>query len=274
MAAPPLTTTPTDVMFDIFDLLPMTDLCNFRQTCKWAQHQSFKTFAIRGYKHMVLPDINECVCRFARAMENNSDLAASIKTLSVWGKPQIKHGFSKMRSVGEDDFLSRQTLQSHGEWTVSGVIATLPCLESLKLSGLTRQSFAWHFSRQHVPGSLNHGSDADTLEYTTTGTNWPRLSFLSLRFTNLTSQELTAIYQLVGAEVTNVHLSSIVAVDGKWLEFLHKVPVPFPALKTLRLQILLDGTRSSTKDDAKLFTFQDYGVRLHKALRGANGIEV
>ncbi|KAK3653246.1 hypothetical protein LTR56_004782 [Elasticomyces elasticus] len=85
MAVSPLLQTPTEVMFEIFDLLTIPDISNFRQTCRWAKNQSFKPFATRGYSNLYVCECDDSASLLANLVEDNKDLAAYVKSLTVRG---------------------------------------------------------------------------------------------------------------------------------------------------------------------------------------------
>ncbi|TKA68517.1 hypothetical protein B0A55_08175 [Friedmanniomyces simplex] len=168
MPASHLTDLPTDAVSIIVSFLPMKDVRNFRQACRWADHETFHDFAARGYERVGIRGSRESVRRFARVVQESPRLAAFVQWFHV-------------------DFLSldavelAQACRAEREWpalarlhgrepTVSRLVAALPNLESLVITGLTSAAFAWHWQPRDFLADRNLQEN----------TRWSGLTALSL----------------------------------------------------------------------------------------------
>ncbi|KAK5715702.1 hypothetical protein LTR17_016690 [Elasticomyces elasticus] len=128
MASPPLTNTPTDIMFDIFDLLTVTDLCNFRLVCRWGKKQSFKSFASRGYKDLYVSNCSNSVCDLVDILGHNEDLAAYVKTFTV---KQCQFCINQERGSRNDSYQACKPDARRGEHGIE-VVAVQKGVASMK----------------------------------------------------------------------------------------------------------------------------------------------
>ncbi|KAK3626549.1 hypothetical protein LTR56_019719 [Elasticomyces elasticus] len=271
MAASPLLQTPTDVMFEIFDLLTIFDICNFRQTCRWARDQSFKSFATRDYKNLHVCECDDSASTLAKLIEGNKDLAVCVKSLTV----RCGHHFCKRRTPRTPVYTL--PYQKRINWTVSGIMAGLQGIERVELRGLTEGSVPHHFHCHDVDNvtKLSHVPNGNVEANTTTiFCRQPKLATVTLRSSSLGRAEILEIFQLAGGGVTSIHMAWVTCTDGQWVNILRTIQAA--GLDKLQLQGLSDGTRRDCEGHGSgpaVLTFQDAGVKLHQAVRGAKGIE-
>ncbi|KAK3653245.1 hypothetical protein LTR56_004781 [Elasticomyces elasticus] len=154
-------------------------------------------------------------------------------------------------------------------------MAGLPNLEKVEMHGLTKGSVAHHFHRHDVDNAtkLSH-VDGDKVEPNTTtfSCRQPKLATISLHYSSISQAEILEIIQLAKEGLTSIYMKSVTSTDGQWIDILRTIQAA--GLERLQLQGLRDGTRFQDRESGPApLTFQDNGVKLHKALRGANGIE-
>ncbi|KAK4891772.1 hypothetical protein LTR27_009624 [Elasticomyces elasticus] len=220
MAASPLLQTPTDVMFGIFDLLSVTDLCNFRQTCHWASDQSFKAFATRGYRKLSICDCNDSVGMLESVVKGNKDLAAFVRNFTV----RLNTACCKHWIPGTQVFLV--PCQGDPKWTATGIISGLPNLENLELFGFGCGSFARHFSGHSGNATTKISQVAEDEELykgTSTGPARPSLGSVSVNTSYGESAEIGAFVQLAVAGTTKLHMGGVTCKDGQWVDILRKI---------------------------------------------------
>ncbi|KAK5697326.1 hypothetical protein LTR97_007463 [Elasticomyces elasticus] len=260
MASSPLTNTPTDVMFEIFDLLTIANLCNFRQTCRWAKDQSSKPFATRGYKEISTCDCSDSTYDLANTLKGNKDLASSVKTFGVQSQCQS----CQTRAHGYDS-LSGQPCKQDGTWAMSDILSALPNLETLVLHTMSTQSFARHFQGAHArkPG---------TPSYATGSGEW-HLATVSLHFCSFTSEELKAIARLADAEVTHFNFNRVVCIDGKWSEVLCSIRDAAKDGSSLNLSAPMVETVGAGRAPSSFALMPKNRAKFFKAMRGEHGIE-
>ncbi|KAK5709715.1 hypothetical protein LTR17_019535 [Elasticomyces elasticus] len=267
MAASLLTNTPTDIMYMIFDRLPLSDLCRLRLACQWAEQQSLKYFALRAYKHINIYDHGGSLLRLARVLWENKALASSVETLQVrWhsikGRPKTEVWFPRHRYFADQP------------WKSSAVLASVPGLKKLELYGMTDSpvlfgpyfDFRYSSAVKDVPGF------------------WPRLDTLSIKSAYLPQPDLAAMLRILGPTLTTLHLEDVECYRGRWVDTLRAAQRAAIGLKSLRLVALWDDIWRRVKDSSveyegspaeweTLFTFRVEGAKLLTTFRGPNGIE-
>ncbi|KAK4891770.1 hypothetical protein LTR27_009622 [Elasticomyces elasticus] len=253
MAVPPLEKTPTDIMFDIFDLLTVTNLCNFSLACRWARKQAFNSFAGRGYKNLKVYNCSNSVCGLVDIVGHNKELAAFVKTFTV---RQCELCIYR----DWDNNLCNQD----AAWTISGVISALPNLNKLALPTMTSKSLARHLHREHT---RNPASGAEGPIHPALGTGLPHLATVSLNACAFTSAELKAIVCLPGASTTHFEFHRVACTDGNWLDVLSLVRDSAHDRSSLKLVDLKAGKGC-------FILMPENGANFYKALRGEHGIEV
>ncbi|KAK5715701.1 hypothetical protein LTR17_016689 [Elasticomyces elasticus] len=260
---PPLLKTCTDVMFMISDLLPMADLCNFRQSCQYVKVQVSHRFTTRAYKHVRMCDRHSSVRSIGNIMQGNKELAKYPRALTVV-------------HATINPACSCCTKESAG-WTLSDVLSKLPNLEKLELHSITSGTIACHFVRQHVLGGVlcwRHASPQHQLVYIRP--NLPQLTTLSIRSAKLTSRDLRAFVIFAGARLVNLSMNQIDSTNGNWVHVMQEILHTSTGLEKLQLRTLREftgserfGFRSITFHDCK-----DISDKFSKAFRGLKGIEV
>ncbi|KAK3653247.1 hypothetical protein LTR56_004783 [Elasticomyces elasticus] len=262
MAVPPLEKTPTDIMFDVFDLLTVTDLCNFSLVCRWARKQAFNSFAARGYKNLKVYSCSNSVCGLVDILSHNKELAAFVKTFTV-----RQCQFCIYQECG---WYSGQPCEQDAAWTISGVISAFSNLNKLALGGMTSKHLARHLHREHardpeVPSRTAGSAEGPIL--TAAGTTLPNLATVSLNACAFTSAELKAIVCLPGASTTHFEFDRVTCTDGNWLDvlsFTRDIVRDGSTLRIVEPKAGVDYFRLMPEKSAKFF----------KALRGEHGIEV
>ena len=110
---------PTTIIEHVVDYLRMLDLRSFRLTCRWAKHESFQSFARRGYSSPGPVCLAADPRALYKVLESSAPLARTVKSL------KISLGTSK----GVDD-LTNQYFQRVGHFlrctTCSRTIARYP----------------------------------------------------------------------------------------------------------------------------------------------------
>ncbi|KAK5745170.1 hypothetical protein LTR17_001622 [Elasticomyces elasticus] len=263
MASSPLTNTPTDIMFDIFDLLTVTDLCNFRLVCRWGKNQAFKSFASRGYKDLQAYNCRDSACDLANILSRNKELATFVKTFTVH---QCQFCINQDRGCRND---SNQPCEQDGAWTMSDIISALPNLNKIVLGRMANKSLARHLHRGdardvEVPSHTAGGAEAPI--HPAFGTSLPHLATVSLLTCFFTTVELKTILCLAGAPITHFDLTAVDCTDGNWLGVLSFI-----------LDIAGDSSSLWLVDPkAGVYYFElmpENGAKFFKALRGEHGIE-
>ncbi|KAK3626550.1 hypothetical protein LTR56_019720 [Elasticomyces elasticus] len=253
MAASPLTKTPTDVMYMIFDMLLSRDLRRFRLVCRWANDQSLGPFAKRGYTDVHYRENQGDEYEFLKVFENNGGIAAAVRTLTARPKaPSYGLDFG-------DSGLRKQPNQPEGTWKLMEVISKLSGLTKLAMNDISNPSLECHQRSVHRM--------AQPIPVVNTACR-SQLTSLSLKRVRLTQQDLDTLFQLADVLLTQLDLNQITLVDGSWIDFLCTIQAKAPNMNNLTLQDLRE---SSGVLDA--FKFQDFDVTYHKAFRGGDGIE-
>ncbi|KAK4891773.1 hypothetical protein LTR27_009625 [Elasticomyces elasticus] len=269
MAVSPLTKTPTDVMYMVFDKLPIEDLSAFRLVCRWANDQSFRSFAKRGYRSVTIRDDHKFDDKFLKVVENNDVLRSAERTLIIRGK------FTDYGVLCRDHYLVRkQPTQPEGEWKLMEVVASLsglPSLSSLAIWGTYNPSLEWHLFRQYH--SELEASSHRTAQPVPSLKNpgLPHLTALSLHKVWLTRQDFGAIFQLAGDALTHLAMHELTLVDGSWIAMLRSKRHMTANMTKMSLVNLY--ASDYINSDVKLATFRDSDVKFHKAIRGQHGIE-
>ncbi|KAK5745173.1 hypothetical protein LTR17_001625 [Elasticomyces elasticus] len=262
MAASPLTETPTDVMYMIFEMLLSKDLRRFRLVCRWANDQSLGPFAKRGYSNVHYRENQEEEHEFLKVFENNDGIAAAVRTLTARPKaPNYGLSFG-------DSSLRRQPNQPEGTWKLMEVIPKLSGLTKLAMNDISNPSPGLHLSQQndlvHQRSLHRTAQPIPILDSACRS----QLTSLSLKRVRLTQQDLDNLFQLAGVLLTQLDLNQITLVDGSWIHFLCTIQAKAPNMTSLALQDLRESCGAL---DA--FKFQDFDVTYHKAFRGQHGIE-
>ncbi|KAK4951424.1 hypothetical protein LTR10_010398 [Elasticomyces elasticus] len=261
MAASPLTKTPTDVMYMIFDMLLSRDLRRFRLVCRWANDQSLGPFAKRGYTDVHYRENEGDEYEFLKVFENDG-IAAAVRTMTARPKAP-NYGLS----LG-DSHLRKQPTQPEGTWKLLEVISKLSGLTKLAIHDISNPSLKSHLSRQKdLVHRRSWHRTAQPIPIVNSACR-SRLTSLSLKRVRLTQQDLDTLFQLAGVLLTQLELNQITLVDGSWIDFLCTIQAKAPNMTSLALQDLRE---SGGILDA--FKFQGFDVTYHKAFRGENGIE-
>ncbi|KAK5715704.1 hypothetical protein LTR17_016692 [Elasticomyces elasticus] len=234
MAVSPLTETPTDVMYMIFDMLSSKDLRRFRLVCRWANDQSLGPFAKRGYSNVHYRKNQEEEYEFLNVFENNDSIAAA----------------------------------PEGTWKLMEVIPKLSGLTKLAMNDISNPSLEWHLSRQNdLVHQRSLHRTAQPIHIVNSACR-SQLTSLSLKRVRLTQQDLDTLFELAGVLLTQLDLNQITLVNGSWIGFLCTIQAKAPNMTSLALQDLRESCGAL---DA--FKFQDFDVTYHKAFRGQHGIE-
>ncbi|KAK5715447.1 hypothetical protein LTR15_010091 [Elasticomyces elasticus] len=242
MAASPLTKTPTDVMYMIFDMLLSRDLRRFRLVCRWANDQSLGPFAKRGYTDVRYRENQGDEYEFLKVFENDG-IAAALPTTAYLG----------------DSHLRKQPTQPEGTWKLLEVIPKLSGLTKLAMNDISNPSLESHQRSLHRTVQPNPFVNSACRS---------QLTSLSLKRVRLTQQDLDNLFQLAGVLLTQFDLNQITLIDGSWIDFLCTIQAKAPNMTSLALQDLRVSVGAL---DA--FKFQDFDVTYHKAFIGENGIE-
>ncbi|KAK5688887.1 hypothetical protein LTS10_000866 [Elasticomyces elasticus] len=262
MAASPLTKTPTDVMYMIFDMLLSKDLRRFRLVCRWANDQSLGPFAKRGYTDVHYRENQGDEYELLKVFENNDGIAAAVRTLTARPKaPNYGLSFG-------DSHLRKQPTQPEGTWKLLEVIPKLSGLTKLAMNDISNPSLESHLSRQNdLVHQRSLHRTAQPIPIVNSACR-SQLTSLSLKRVRLTQQDLDNLFQLAGVLLTQLDLNQITLVDGSWIDFLCTIQAKAPSMTSLALQDLRESCGSL---DA--FKFQDFDITYHKAFRGGDGIE-
>ncbi|KAK3653244.1 hypothetical protein LTR56_004780 [Elasticomyces elasticus] len=262
MAASPLTKTPTDVMYMIFDMLLSKDLRRFRLVCRWANDQSLGPFAKRGYTNVHYRENQGDEYEFLKVFENNDGIAAAVRTVTARPKaPNYGLSFG-------DSHQRKQPNQPEGTWKLMEIIPKLSGLTKLAMNDISNPSLESHLSRQNDlvhQRSLHRAAQPIPILDSACRS---QLTSLSLKRVRLTQQDLDNLFQLAGVLLTQLDLNQITLVDGSWIHFLCTIQAKAPNMTSLALQDLRESCGAL---DA--FKFQDFDVTYHKAFRGQHGIE-
>ncbi|KAK5688842.1 hypothetical protein LTS10_000820 [Elasticomyces elasticus] len=258
MASSPLTTTPTDIMYMIFDLLPTTDLRDFRSVCRWAREQSNEPFASRTYREIRISSIMKGkwpitpVQRADRVLRNNTALAAAVRTLSIeWGQSDYRSGFRKT------DF----RLVAYSILEVPDIFSTLSRLTKLELHKFTSFTVARRFWLQ-----LHSSADSGSPIPDALGASWPQVESLSITNAYLTSKELVALVQCAGPGLTELQLDEVHLFDGTWPDTLRAIHSTKTSMGMLELQDLWEQPKERSATLLSCFEFQSYDeARLNKS---------
>ncbi|KAK5718965.1 hypothetical protein LTR17_015472 [Elasticomyces elasticus] len=250
MAASPLTNTPTDIMYMIFDLLPVHhDLCNFRLVCRWAQQQSHECFASRAYRYIHI-SIEKgsmlAVQRAERVFRENTAFAAYVRTLSIEWSPNTFNPYTQKPCFEDVNYFTDHP----------SVVPTFFQLKKLELHGLTSLYFNDNV-RLHSASSVDIGSPS----FDALGADWPRLEALSIKHTYLTSEQLVAIVRRAGPALTELHLEEVHTFDGYWIDTIRALYSFATRLENLKLRNLHREPKNWKRcDQAHHFTFRDWEV--------------
>ncbi|KAK5718964.1 hypothetical protein LTR17_015471 [Elasticomyces elasticus] len=263
MAFSPLTTTPTDIMYMIFDLLPQADLRDFRSVCRWAREQSNDRFASQMYRTIHISNIKGTgpttpIQRAARVFQGNTALAAAVRILCIRLSPSVYGS-----GLASTDFRD----VSYSILEVPGIFATLSGLKKLELHNLTSFAAASRFRVQSIPSAGTESLMSGAL-----GTSWPRLESLSIKTAFLMSQELVAIVHSAGPGLTELRLDCVHTFDRTWPDTLRAILSTAASLDKLELRDLLDQTKEKFVTLSSFFQFRDIiEAVFNKSFRGGNG---
>ncbi|KAK3625209.1 hypothetical protein LTR56_020565 [Elasticomyces elasticus] len=271
MAASLLTNTPTDIMYMIFDRLPLSSLCEFRLVCKWTQEQSLKCFALRVYKHNDVHDKDGSLLRLARVFWENRALASVVRTLKVrWQFYGRGHKPPKM-------WFPRRPYFGHSRawWKHTAMLASVPGLERLELDGMTDSPvlFGEHLDPDYLPSPKY-----DLPNF------WPRIKVLSFKNVYLSHRNFEAMLCALSPALTELHLERVGCYRGRWVETLRAIQEAAINLKSLRLIDVRDDIWRRVKESGvdhegspaeweRLFTFRFEGAKLFTTFHGPAGIE-
>ncbi|KAK5114966.1 hypothetical protein LTR85_010004 [Meristemomyces frigidus] len=183
MAAPlTIEKLPTDISAAISKFLGVEDIKKLRQTCRWAEKETFKEFASRGYRKIRLRVTKAFFDSLTKVLESER-LAASVQCVHV--------AFKEYHWTSEVDVVS-----------VQRVMARLHNLSTVTLAGLSSTSLATQFPRNDWP-ALAHL------------TRHQRLT-LELEYSRFTGEELQCLLSAFKGIINRVRLLEIVLTDLQW----------------------------------------------------------
>ncbi|KAK5688841.1 hypothetical protein LTS10_000819 [Elasticomyces elasticus] len=272
MASSPLVKTPTDVMFLVFDLLAVTDLCSFRLVCHWAQDQSHKCFASRAYRRIRIHNKEDnALLRLARVLYENTSLASMVHTLRIQWYVQV----TRKESVPQSPFIGANT----PKWMTTPMLASVPQLKKLELNGMCslKVLFGPRFSLQNAADVAEQSVDIVAPMPV-----WPMLETLSFATAYISHRNLKAIIRLVSPVLTDLQLQDVECYEGGWIDTLRDIQDATTNLTSLRLcglrediarRIWYSHDQDPSAGWETLFTCQAEGVAFSKAVEGQNGVE-
>ncbi|KAK3633400.1 hypothetical protein LTR56_015814 [Elasticomyces elasticus] len=264
--ASPLVNTPTDIMFLVFDLLTVADLCSFRLICHWTQDQSHKCFASRAYKRIRIHNKEDnALLRLARVLYENTSLASMVHTLSIQWK----------ESVPQSPFVGANT----PKWMTTPMLASVPQLKKLELNGMCslKVMFGPRFCLQNAPDD-----DEESVDIVAPMPVRPMLETLSFATAYISHRNLKAIIRLVSPILTDLRLQDVECYEGGWIDTLRDIQDATTNLTSLRLSGLREDIARRTwynhdQDPSAgwetLFTCQAEGDSFSKAIEGQDGVE-
>ncbi|KAK3625206.1 hypothetical protein LTR56_020562 [Elasticomyces elasticus] len=272
MASSSLVKTPTDVMFLVFDLLAVTDLCSFRLVCHWAQDQSHKCFGSRAYRRIRVHDKdNNALLRLARVLYENKSLASMVHTLRI----QWRFHMTWKESIPQTPFIGAVT----PKWMITPMLASVPHLKKLDLDGMCSLQvlFGPRFSLQHA-GDV----DKESIDTVASMPGWPTLETLSFVTAYVSHRNLKAIIRLLSPTLNDLYLEDVECFEGAWIDTLRGIQDSATTLRSLRVRDLWEDIRqrdrySHNRDTSAgweiMFTCQADGVAFSRVIEGQNGEE-
>jgi len=188
-----LTKTPTDIMAQIVDLLDSHDIRKLRQTCRWAESQTFKSFATHGFGRVDLHCRYESDYRqrkrvedFEQVMQGSESVASYVEFLFVDCEGPARYQTTLSRLL---PLLTHVT----GCW--------FPFLTSADLSGGLKPWFQQILLQQCQVGQHLQGG------------TWSRLTRLSLARCRLQSSEIISLLGATSPTIKELKLFAITSCD-------------------------------------------------------------
>ena len=236
-----ITKTPTDVMACISGYLCVKDLCNFRQVCRWAEHETFDRFARRGYSHLAIrwPASTRYLEDLEKVVQDSKGLGTSVKTLTV--------GSIWEEELSDDKLALLPRLLRH-----------LKHVTSLSLNRLCQKDFA-RWTQSWLQQLENGTFDA----------RHPRSTKLFLWDCKSKSSEILSLLHAVDSNITELGFNSVESFDSHWDEILEFVQSDLRELKRLDLHRLSWTSRDNV---GRITRFMD-GQILSRSVQGAEGTE-
>ncbi|KAK5743465.1 hypothetical protein LTR17_002640 [Elasticomyces elasticus] len=263
---------PTDAVSVIMGFLDMQGLRNFRQVNRWAENESFHTFALRGYNEVEVRGYRDAISRLNTVVQASPRLATSIKSLSV--------------VFGSTDRVElQQALLAERKWpplakihqkepTVSSLMAALPNSKKLTLEKMDSNSFAWHWKGTSqataVPKAAQEAiSKANLLKQETPDAHKLTISVLNLTGCFLTTADMECLLSMFGTTVTGLCLHDVGLKRFGWKKTLNTIMNDLMHLEDLEIT-----TVARPRTDFPSLNIWWEKERFVKAIRGERGIAV